>query len=179
MNGSINLADLLAAMSSGIPALPRAACRERLDVFDSIKPDDIESAIEVCHGCPELQPCLRWAEQSDQNLLTGVIAGRVFKHHVNGWGRPTGITTTKPKEPTMPTPKKKPTHYAFPAEKGFVTGYGYVGETSDDAIMLTAFDADGGPVCLVMPPECARQVITSLAVQIDKQARVTEDGDSK
>jgi Transcription factor WhiB len=72
----VNADDLLADLACGMPRLPHAACRSHRDLFDSIVPGDITSAIAICkHACPALDPCARWADSLPPRSLTGVVAG--------------------------------------------------------------------------------------------------------
>lgn len=72
---------LLTDLACGIPALPRAACRQHRDTFDSVDPGDIDRAEQICSGCAELEPCRRWAEAQPPRSLLGVIAGQVYSYN--------------------------------------------------------------------------------------------------
>jgi hypothetical protein len=73
-------ADFLAGLASAIPALPRAACREHRDTFDSLNPGDIEKAVEICGSCAEFEPCRRWADAQPAKALFGVVAGQHYQY---------------------------------------------------------------------------------------------------
>lgn len=68
-------ADLLADLASGIPALPRAACRANREVFDSVDTEAVAQAVEICTACPEIDPCRLWAAMQPPRSLLGVVAG--------------------------------------------------------------------------------------------------------
>ena len=73
-----NWTALLGALASA-PALPRAACRGRSQLFDGRSDDDIYAAIEICQtACPELARCEAWARSMPDNQLAGVVAGRMY-----------------------------------------------------------------------------------------------------
>jgi hypothetical protein len=68
--------DLFTALGRAIPALPEAACVDRLDVFDSETPGGIAAAVAICQHCPELVACAAWAATMEPRKLLGVVAGQ-------------------------------------------------------------------------------------------------------
>jgi hypothetical protein len=74
-------ADLMLELASGMPSLPRAACRGRAAMFDD--PGGVEAAVQMCAYCPEREPCARWAADQPPRTLTGVVAGvdRTYTFH--------------------------------------------------------------------------------------------------
>lgn len=75
-----NPADFLAELAAGIPALPRAACRGRADLFTSEQPDDISQAVEVCTSCAELARCRAWAADQPRRALLGIVGGEHYTY---------------------------------------------------------------------------------------------------
>jgi hypothetical protein len=73
-----DVADLFGGLSRAIPKLPKALCRQHVDVFDDETPDGIAEAVAICGRCPELDACAAWAATLAPRKLSGVIAG---KHH--------------------------------------------------------------------------------------------------
>ncbi|OBK91482.1 hypothetical protein [Mycolicibacter sinensis] len=71
---------LLSAILAGVPALPGAACRDRLETFDAAASGDreaAEAAVEICRACPAFVACERWAERAyPQKKPAGVLAGQ-------------------------------------------------------------------------------------------------------
>lgn len=87
------LADLLAALSRGIPALPGANCIGSATLFDIADVDedrqDVEyrftAAITLCRSCPALAACSAWLEAvPTDDRPGGVVAGRVTRSGLRG-----------------------------------------------------------------------------------------------
>jgi hypothetical protein len=76
--------DLLHEMAGTTPELPRAACRDHVEVFDSLDPGDIDRAIQICCGCVELEPCRQWADSLGRRALIGVVAGKLRTYTFRG-----------------------------------------------------------------------------------------------
>jgi hypothetical protein len=81
-----DVANLLADIARGVPALPAAACRSEPALWD---PRDRErepvedwhwrrdAAIRTCRACPELAACSTWLDSLDPELRpTGVVAAQ-------------------------------------------------------------------------------------------------------
>jgi hypothetical protein len=73
------VADFMAGLAHAVPSLPQAACRGRAALFTSDEQGDIDRAVEICGSCAELDRCRRWAAAQGPRMLTGVIAGRLYK----------------------------------------------------------------------------------------------------
>ena len=58
-------------------------------------------------------------------------------------------------------------------------GHGYIAETGEDAIVVTAICEKVGPVNIGMPPELAIQLAAMLATQCVKLRRLQINGDTK
>ena len=78
-------AELLAAILTGAPSLPGAACRRRAGLFDDRHPGEsaeqqrhrFEAAAAVCARCPA-QPACRSAVSTSRHSGVGVQGGRVL-----------------------------------------------------------------------------------------------------
>lgn len=77
---------LLGAILTGVPALPRAACRGQHHLFDPAghneSPESVTQrhslAVAVCATCPELAACRRWLNSLPARARPpGVTAGIV------------------------------------------------------------------------------------------------------
>jgi hypothetical protein len=67
---------LFVALGRAIPALPKALCRNHLDVFDSEDPEKVAEAVTICTRCPEFDSCAAWVATQPPRSLSGVIAGK-------------------------------------------------------------------------------------------------------
>lgn len=80
--------DGMAGALLGAPALPGARCRGRHHLFDeAASGEDVGTvrrrhaqALQLCRGCPSLDPCRRWIEKlTPAKRPSGVVAGKVIK----------------------------------------------------------------------------------------------------
>lgn len=87
------LDEILAALACA-PALPGARCRGRPHLFDGAdrgEPADVVTqrhalAVELCAGCPSLDPCSAWIDSLPaRDRPAGITAGQL---HPRGPGRP-------------------------------------------------------------------------------------------
>ncbi len=78
--------DTLLGTLLGAPALPGARCRGRSHLFDPAdtrEPPEIVAqrhaqALELCSGCPSLEPCREWLDGLPKSKRPGgVVAGTV------------------------------------------------------------------------------------------------------
>ena len=71
--------ELIAAIISDRPSLPKALWRDNSDVFDVTDPALADEAVELCRRCPERQGCRVWADSQPAAKLHGVVAGQVVR----------------------------------------------------------------------------------------------------
>jgi hypothetical protein len=96
----------IAALLSGIPALPDASCRGIPKTFDLGAADDparVEQAKAICRSCPALERCRDWIDRTPPSLRpSGVVAGRlVAPPRVRKVQQPPQSRPRKPPRPTM------------------------------------------------------------------------------
>jgi hypothetical protein len=105
------LLSLACEILENAPALPCAACRDRLDLFDAAatacRPDAeaVHRAIAVCSRCPEQARCREWAEE--QRDLAGVFGGEYWpkpKRRKSTRDKDIGGDVTVPEPPQPPAP---------------------------------------------------------------------------
>jgi hypothetical protein len=87
---TVDVVDLLATVLDSSPALPGSLCRGRSDVFDVFDAEDDEQlaqAVRICQRCPALDACQDWAATLPDNVVSGVIAGRLFIWSQRSMGR--------------------------------------------------------------------------------------------
>lgn len=72
--------ELLVGILGGVPALPGAACRDHVALFDRAADGDrvaAQQAIEICRRCPVLGACAQWiADAYPRRPPPGVWAAR-------------------------------------------------------------------------------------------------------
>ncbi|MDA0252443.1 MAG: hypothetical protein O2892_09075 [Actinomycetota bacterium] len=84
-----DVAALLTALATGIPALPAALCRAEPALWDphdreNEPPEDWhwrrDAAIRTCRSCPELARCAEYLDSTPADLQPlGVVAARVVR----------------------------------------------------------------------------------------------------
>ena len=79
-------AGLVEAIVAHVPALPGAACRAHVELYDAASTfgpgmrEARRQALEVCHSCPALQACRDWSDSMPALARPhGVLAGQVVR----------------------------------------------------------------------------------------------------
>jgi Transcription factor WhiB len=78
----MSAADLFAELGAHTPALPAAACRHHVALFDDETAEAVAEAVQICASCPELARCADWAAGQSPRHLLGVIAGKRYRENV-------------------------------------------------------------------------------------------------
>jgi Transcription factor WhiB len=125
--------ELFAALGRAIPALPNAACRSHLDVFDSEHPDAVAEAVTICGRCPELDACTAWAATIDPRQLSGVVAGHYRPTTKRSHDKKRSTTMT---DPTTMTDEEFTLHMLPTADDMATAGSWFAAQAQMDPVGL-------------------------------------------